>query len=142
MDGTSEDFSGLPPRRRDEPEYGRGTRSQRRRSYRLVVVSALVAAVGLTLLGLIVFLAPAPYLGMSHAALAASVDDSSAKGCKPEGRGWACWRTIDGTGHRYRVTADWAGCWTGKLAGHRSQSSPAPSRITGCVTVADHLRAE
>lgn len=142
MDGVSEDFSGLPPQRRDEREKTRRSRKGHTRSYRLILVSGVVAAFGLFLLGLVVFFAPAPYLGMSHAALAASVDESSARGCKPAGRGWSCWRSVNGTAHRYRVTADWAGCWTGKLAGRRSQSSPADPLISGCVTVMDHLRAE
>lgn len=136
MDGVSEDFSGLPQPRKAEKEVRRGDR-HRGRMAKIAIVGGFLIGLVLVAISLVVLFAPTPYLGMSHGALAKSIDGSSAKGCSPARNGWNCWKE----GSAYHVTADWAGCWSGDLIG-RPGASDAPPKISGCVSVVDHLTAD
>lgn len=136
MDGVSEDFSGLPQRGKTEREFRRGDRN-RGRMAKIAVVGGFVIGLFVVLLSLIVLFAPTPYLGMSHGALANSVDGSSAKGCTPARDGWNCWKD----GAAYHVKADWAGCWTGEPIGRPAVVNTRPE-ISGCVSIMDHITAD
>jgi hypothetical protein len=135
MDGVGEDFSGLPRRGPVDREFRRGDRN-RGRIARIAVVGGFVIVLMVVAISLIVLYAPTPYLGMSHGALANSVDGSSARGCSPSGDGWNCWKD----GSAYHVRADWAGCWTGEPVG-KSPSVDTREKIYGCVSIMDHLTA-
>lgn len=140
MDGVSEDFSGLPERRpRAEREVRRGDRN-RGRIARIAVVGGFLIGLMLVALSLIVLFAPTPYLGVNHGALASSVDGGSVKGCQPAGDGWNCWKGEGTMASKYHVKADWAGCWTGELVGR--VAGDTPPKITGCVSIMDHLTAD
>ncbi|MCB0857778.1 MAG: hypothetical protein KDB57_06625 [Solirubrobacterales bacterium] len=149
MDGVSDDFSGLPEyksrsERRDERVERiwaeRRNSPYRGRRTKLILVGGFTLAVLLLALALIILFAPTPYLGASHGALANSVGGSSVDDCRPSGSTWICTTTSNGTVERYDVKVDWAGCWSGELIGAPA-SSDTDRKISGCVSIIDHLRA-
>lgn len=150
MDGVSEDFSGLPEyKSRDERRGERRDRkfSQHRsnpyrgRRTKILLVGGFVFALLLLAISLIVLFAPTPYLGASHGALANSVGGSSAQDCRPSGSRWICAVENGGITSRYEVKVDWAGCWTGSLMGRPAPGSDTQPKISGCVSIMDHLTA-
>ncbi len=149
MDGVSGDFSGLPEyksrsERRDERVERiwaeRRNSPYRGRRTKLILVGGFTLAVLLLALSLIMLFAPTPYLGASLGALANSVGGSAANDCRPAGSSWICTRATGDSVQRYDVKVDWAGCWTGELIGTPA-SSDTDRKISGCVSIVDHLRA-
>jgi len=151
MDGVSEDFSGLPEyksrgdRREERVERiwtERRSNPYRGRRRRVLLIGGFVVALVLTALAAIAFFAPTPYIGMSHTALAASVGDTTARGCHPAGDGYLCVRDTGGATVNYKVKVDFVGCWTGEPVGKSAGSGGSRSEISGCVSLMDHLRAD
>ena len=150
MDGVSEDFSGLPEhqsrrerreKRREERFAERRANPYRGRRTRVLLVGGFALALLLLTISLIALYAPTPYLGTSHGALANSIGGASAQGCHPAGGSWICSRDVDGTLSRYSVKVDWAGCWNGQMIGSPAASTGADRKISGCVSIVDHLTA-
>ncbi len=149
MDGVSEDFSGLPEyksrgERREERLDRKFTEHRsnpyRGRRTRILLVGGFLLALFLLALSLIVMFAPTPYLGTSHSALANSIGGSDANDCRPAGSNWICTEGSGASMTRYAVKIDWAGCWSGQLIG--SAGSGAARKISGCVAIIDHLKAD
>ena len=148
MDGVGEDFSGLPESRAARRTTRREARFEERRSdpyrgrrTRILVVIGFGLTLFLVALALVVMFAPTPYLGTSHGALANSVGGSSARDCRPAGGSWICVTEEGDSVARYRVSVDWAGCWSGDLVGARKPAG-AETSISGCVSIFDHLTAD
>ena len=150
MDGLSEDFSGLPEyKTRSERRLERLDRkwSKRRASpyrghrARGLLVGGFALALLLLTISLIVLFAPTPYLGTTHGALESSIGGASAGDCRPAGSGWICATSADGKTARYDVKVDWAGCWTGELLGSAAAHPDSQPKISGCVSIMDHLTA-
>lgn len=151
MDGVSEDFSGLPEHksrgerrteRRERKFAERRADPFRGHRTRILLVGGFFIAVVLVAISLIVLFAPTPYLGTSHSALASSVGSASAQDCRPVGSSWICTREAGAGVARYEIKVDWAGCWSGELAGPPSARGKADRKISGCVAIIDHLRAD
>jgi len=147
MDGVSDDFSGLPEYKtrgdRREERLDRVWTERRSNPYRghrtkVLIVGGFVIALALLAISLIMLFAPTPYLGMSHDALASSVGNTTDRGCRPSGDGWLCATESGSAIATYKVHVDWAGCWSGNLVG---PSGDAQQKISGCVSIMDHITA-
>jgi hypothetical protein len=150
MDGLSEDFSGLPEyKTRGERRLERLDRkwSQRRANprrghrTRVLLVGGFALALLLLTISLIVLFAPTPYLGTTHGSLESSIGGASAGDCRPAGSGWICATNVSDKTARYDVKVDWAGCWSGELLGSAVAHPDAQPKISGCVSIMDHLTA-
>lgn len=148
MEGVSEDFSGLPEystrgERRQERK-GSDRRSGPRQGHRTraVLVGGFALALLLLTAALIVLFAPTPYLGASHRAVENSIGGINAGDCRPAGSDWICATRVDGEMARYEVNVDWAGCWSGQLIGRAAAHPGAEPKISGCVSLMDHLTAD
>lgn len=148
MDGVSEDFSGLPEQRsrkelraeRRERRFNEHiTNPYRGHRTRVILIGGFVVGLLLAAVALIIVFAPTPYLGVKHDSLAASIGGETT--CRPGGGTWNCSKTVDGAQARYKVTVDWAGCWSGTLAGPPAARGKADPKISGCVSLLDHFRA-
>jgi len=148
MDGVSEDFSGLPEQRsrkerraeREEERFSRHVENPYRgHRTRVILVGGFVVGLVLAAIALIIVFAPTPYLGVKHNTLAASIGGETT--CRPAGSTWTCNQSADGQRAHYKVSVDWAGCWSGTLAGPRAARGKADPKISGCVSLLDHFRA-
>lgn len=105
----------------------------------------LIAVAALILIGL--FAArPTPFLGVDGTSLQNSTGGlfASADSCRaPEGDGetWTCFQYDDAFSGdaAYRTTVGWTGCWEGEGI-DRGQARLTDPKISGCVTIFDHIR--
>ncbi|MCB0862390.1 MAG: hypothetical protein KDB66_04165 [Solirubrobacterales bacterium] len=109
---------------------------------RIMLTGGFVVAIILVAISLIVAFAPAPLLGINYSSIAKSVGAESAHGCKPGGSGWVCNKEVNGATARYEIKVDWVGCWDGRLIGKSAVGTGAQPKISGCVSLLDHLTAD
>lgn len=106
-----------------------------------IAVAALVTCV-ILVGGTLLFTArPTPVMGLDADALSHSVASSGAQCSEDPGGNWACAIFGKDKPTRYRVEANWLGCWDGaRIAG--PVTADTPEGISGCVDIWDHVRVE
>ncbi len=106
----------------------------------LAAMLACVAAVGATAAR------PTPILAVNGKALEYSIAGGPPlpdKACRRASAGsWTCgvWDNERSGAVPYRVDVDGLGCWNAQLRGQSSAEGGKPQRLSGCITIFDHLR--
>jgi hypothetical protein len=109
------------------------------------ITTATIGSILVVIAALLLFAAfPSPILGVDGKSLQYSVGGSllgTLKPCQKLAKDtWTCPRWDNGGSGSvdYRVTVDSVGCWTARRA--RRTSERSPRRLSGCITIRDHLR--